>query len=71
MKDIQYQALRAQVEAQEFYHYVSRKEDFILQAFQDLDVDGTGEVDEEELLRALRYSPYSSRLFSADMSFDL
>ena len=47
-------ACLTQVEAKAFYDYACRKEDTIWQAFQDLDLDGTGEVDEEELLKALR-----------------
>lgn len=44
----------AQVDAEDFYQYVARKEETIWRSFQDLDLDGTGEVDDEELLQALR-----------------
>ena len=47
----------AQVDAEDFYQYVARKEETIWRSFQDLDLDGTGEVDDEELLQALRCAP--------------
>ena len=47
----------AQVDAEDFYQYVARKEETIWRSFQDLDLDGTGEVDDGELLQALRSGP--------------
>jgi Ca2+-binding EF-hand superfamily protein len=44
-----------QVDAEDFYQYVARKEETMWRTFQDLDIDGTGEVDDEELLQALRW----------------
>ena len=43
------------MDAEDFYQYVARKEETMWSTFQDLDLDGTGEVDEEELLQALRW----------------
>jgi hypothetical protein len=51
----------AQVDAEDFYQYVARKEETIWRSFQDLDLDGTGEVDDGELLQALRLGPVLSR----------